>query len=466
MSESTNNILWTAGRMTLPKPLWDRIEALGFKVVIAEAGEGFLDTVRRTRPGVWIGQINGDPKTGLSLLQDVRNAFPRMPIILSSPNPTIEEATEAIRLGATEYLPQNVEEERLWAVLESAIESPGACSPADARAVRPVRNQGRGRPIAVHPEMTRIIDLASRIAPSRSTVLIQGESGTGKEVVARFIHESSNRGSGPFVAVNCAALPENLLESELFGHEKGAFTGAVGRKKGKFELAQGGTLLLDEISEMAVSVQAKLLRVLQEREVDRVGGQSPVAVDVRVIATTNRTLEKDIQEGTFRQDLFYRLNVVPLRLPALRNRPDDIVPLAGHFLQETASLNGLPSKNLSPESEERLRRMLWPGNVRELENLMERATLLVDGDLIEPADLDFLERLDERPEASPREDHQGAVLPLREMEKRMIFRALDDNQGNRTRASKILGISVRTLRNKLNEYQREGGIPTGEGEEA
>jgi len=465
MSKSRNNILWTAGGMTLPKPLWNRMEALGFRVVIAEAGEGLLETVRKTRPGAWVGQINGDSESGLSMLQDVRKAFPGMPIILSSPNPTIEEATEAIRRGATEYLPQNVEEERLWAVLENALQKANARIPFDAPVLRPVRNRSRNRPIAVHPEMTRIIELAARIAPSRSTVLIQGESGTGKEVIARFIHESSRRRSGPFVAVNCAALPENLLESELFGHEKGAFTGAVGRKKGKFELAHGGTLLLDEISEMAVSVQAKLLRVLQEREVDRVGGQTPVAVDVRVIATTNRTLEKDVQEGTFRQDLYYRLNVVPLHLPALRKRPDDVAPLAEHFLQETAALNDMPLKALTPEAEERLRCMPWPGNVRELENLMERATLLVDGDRVEPADLEFLERLDECKKTAASNEDTGAVLPLREMEKRMIFRALDDHQGNRTQASKILGISVRTLRNKLNEYQREATILSEAGNE-
>ncbi|MFO7783458.1 MAG: sigma-54 dependent transcriptional regulator [Desulfatiglandales bacterium] len=458
--EALNNILWTADRMPLPKELWNRIEAMGFRVVVAESGADLCEAIERTRPGVWVGQINGGPESGLSILEQVRRAFPGMPVILSSAKPSIHEATEAIRMGATEYLPENADTERLWAVLESALQAPGARAPLEAGTPALQRNKARNSPIAAHPEMLRLLELAARIAPSRSTVLIQGESGTGKEVIARFIHERSGRASGPFVAVNCAALPENLLESELFGHEKGAFTGAIGRKKGKFELAGGGTLLLDEISEMAVSVQAKLLRVLQEREVDRVGGQAPVAVNVRVLATTNRDLEKEVAEGRFRQDLFYRLNVVPLHIPPLRKRVGDIAPLAEHFLKETASLNSIPIKYLSPEAGDRLRRMSWPGNVRELENLMERAMLLVDGERLEPADLDFLAGLGADSRGEEAETAGGPVLPLREMEKKMIFRALDDHRGNRTRASKVLGISVRTLRNKLNEYQREVEEPT------
>jgi two-component system response regulator FlrC len=462
MSEATHHssILWTADRVALPKALWNRIESLGHRVVIAQPKEDIMDVIERTRPGLWVGQINGEG--GLGVLREVRSAFPGMPVILASARPTIEEATEAIRLGAADYLPEHVDEERLWAVLEAALRTPGAPAPKGAGVPLVRRTTARTRPVAVHPEMVATVDLASRIAPSRSTVLIQGESGTGKEVIARFVHENSGRSAGPFVAVNCAALPENLLESELFGHEKGAFTGAVGRKKGKFELANGGTLLLDEISEMAVSVQAKLLRVLQEREVDRVGGQTPVTVDVRVIATTNRDLEKEVREGTFRQDLFYRLAVVPLRLPPLRKRPDDIPRLAERFLDETAALNGLPAKRLSPETESRLRQMPWPGNVRELENLMERAVLLVDGDVVHPRDLDFLAGLGGGEAVGALKEEPDSVLPLREMEKRMIFRALDDHQGNRTRASKVLGISVRTLRNKLNEYQRETGDVTAE----
>ncbi|MGD8386518.1 MAG: sigma-54 dependent transcriptional regulator [Desulfobacteraceae bacterium] len=455
MSETPNTILWTATGLTIPQQLWNRLELLSFRVLIPETDEGLIDTIERIRPHLWVGRMNGNPETDLSAIEHVRSTFPGMPVILTSAKPSIEEATAAIRAGATEYLPEHVEEERLRTVLESVLQSAGADH--SIRPAVPVRRHepSKARPIAVNREMLGILDLASRIASSRSTILIQGESGTGKEVIARFIHRSGNRSSGPFVAVNCAALPENLLESELFGHEKGAFTGAVSRKKGKFELAHGGTLLLDEISEMAVSVQAKLLRVLQEREVDRVGGQAPVSVDVRVIATTNRDLTAEVREGNFRQDLFYRLNVVPFHLPPLRKRPEDIAPLADHFLKETASLNGLHPKGLSQNAVDRLQKMPWPGNVRELENLMERATLLVDSERIEPDDLAFVRRLGGGGENPPPDAAGEGVLPLREMEKRMIFRALDDHQGNRTRASKVLGISVRTLRNKLNEYQKE-----------
>jgi len=455
MSEPPDTILWTATGLTIPQQLWNRLEHLGFRVLIPETDEGLIDTIERIRPRLWVGRMNGNPGTDLSAIEHIRSTFPCMPVILTSAKPSIEEATAAIRAGATEYLPEHVEEERLRAVLESVIHSAGAEHAFKPAAPLRNREPAKTRPIAVNHEMLGILDLSSRIASSRSTVLIQGESGTGKEIIARFIHQSGNRTSGPFVAVNCAALPENLLESELFGHEKGAFTGAAGRKKGKFELAHAGTLLLDEISEMAVSVQAKLLRVLQEREVDRVGGQAPVSVDVRVIATTNRDLAAEVREGNFRQDLFYRLNVVPFHLPPLRKRPEDIAPLADHFLKETASLNGLRPKRLSPAAEERLRQMPWPGNVRELENLMERATLLVDSERIEPDDLAFVHRLGGGCEGPPPTLEEDGVLPLREMEKRMIFRALDDHQGNRTRASKVLGISVRTLRNKLNEYQKE-----------
>ena len=394
-------------------------------------------------------------ETGFCSLKELRSSFPAMPIILTSSNPSIEEATEAIRAGATEYIPESVDEERLWAVLESVLERPATEFKGSVPLLLRKRPTARNKPIAFNKEMIKVLNLASRVAPTRSTILIQGESGTGKEVIARYIHRNSDRSSGPFVAVNCAALPETLLESELFGHEKGAFTGAIGRKKGKFELAHNGTLLLDEISEMAVSVQAKLLRVLQEREVDRVGGQMPIQVDVRVLATTNRDLDAEVREGNFRQDLFYRINVVPLHLPPLRRRSEDIVPLAEHFLKESASQNTLPQKELSSQTEELLRRMEWPGNVRELENLMERATLLVEGNPIEPRDLDFIDGLGGERVSGEGGKIMDEVLPLREMEKKMIFRALNDHQGNRTRASKILGISVRTLRNKLHEYNEE-----------
>jgi two-component system response regulator FlrC len=301
--------------------------------------------------------------------------------------------------------------------------------------------------------MCKIIRLATKIAPKRTTILIEGESGTGKEVIARYIHNRSHRADGPFVAVNCAALPENLLESELFGHERGAFTGAIARKRGKFEMAHNGTLLLDEISEMALSLQAKFLRVLQEREIDRVGGQSTIPVDVRVVATTNRDLKKETERGAFRLDLYYRLNVVPIVLTPLRERKEDLVPLAEYFLHKHAQLNSEKEKSLAIEAKEFLSRQSWPGNIRELENLMERATLLIDEEVIRAEDLAEIAGYNQQ-QRDPAVEGE-CVVPLKEMEKKMILNALRIQDGNRTHAAKILGISVRTLRNKLNEYKQD-----------
>jgi two-component system response regulator FlrC len=453
--QQTDCIVWSAPQTALPKAVWDRLETAGFKVYLAEKGDDPIISIEKHAPRLWVGEINGDTEAAFDLLKRIRTAFPELPIVMSSRQPSVEEAVTAIRMGVSEYISCEMSTEQVWALLESALQR--SMEPQIVKELKKKKTtRNPGEPIAVHPTMKKILKLARKVAASRATILIQGESGTGKEVVARYIHRLSYRRDEPFIAVNCAALPENLLESELFGHEKGAFTGAVSRKKGKFELAHGGTLLLDEISEMDLSLQAKLLRVLQEREIDRVGGQTPVAVDVRVLATTNRDLALEVKETRFRQDLFYRLNVVPLILPPLRNRPQDILRLADHFLEEHAQWNGFDKKALSDEAGEKLMKMPWPGNVRELENLMERATLLVDSEIIRAEDLEGLLSM------SPG-DHETVdtapvntdMIPLREMEKRMIYQALDNFEGNRTHASKVLGISVRTLRNKLNEYQKE-----------
>jgi transcriptional regulator with GAF, ATPase, and Fis domain len=302
-------------------------------------------------------------------------------------------------------------------------------------------------------------------------VLISGESGTGKEMFARYLHEASGRRDKPFIAVNCAALPEHLLESELFGHEKGAFTGAIQKKPGKFELAHGGTLLLDEISEMDLGLQAKLLRVLQEGEIDRVGGTETIKVDVRVLATTNRDIEESVRAKEFRQDLYYRLNVIPLKLPPLRERGQDILALGEFFLKRYSKEYGFTPSGFTQEAASWLMEYPWPGNVRELQNLMERAVLLAAGSPIRPSHFllegeewpldEAMEIPGEEPVASdngPDEitsDTLG-VVPLQEMERRLIIQSLDQTSGNRTQASKLLGISVRTLRNKLSEYRKQG----------
>lgn len=308
------------------------------------------------------------------------------------------------------------------------------------------------------PKMQQIFAMLPKVAASRSTVLITGESGTGKEVLARAIHGAGPRASAPFVALNCAAFPDTLIENELFGHEKGAFTGATTRKAGKFELAEGGTLLLDEITEMPVILQAKLLRAIQEKEVDRLGGTAPVPVDVRLVATTNRDLKEAMEQGQFREDLYFRLNVIPVKLPPLRERPEDIEALARHFMARFSALDGRPVKKLTPDAVARLRSYPFAGNVRELENLIHRAVLLADGDTIGADALWFEEGAMPPAAAAPEpaisHDFRGA--PLREVERIVIFDALGQTGGNRTHAAQILGISVRTLRNKLNEY-RAGG---------
>ena len=300
--------------------------------------------------------------------------------------------------------------------------------------------------------MKKVIDMALSVAYSSSTILIQGESGTGKEMIAKFIHQNSNRKDKSFVAVNCAALPKDLLESELFGHEKGSFTGAINRKIGKFELANHGTILLDEISEMDMSLQAKLLRVLQEREVDRVGGREPVPIDARVIATTNRNLREAIDEGEFREDLYFRLNVIPIVIPPLRNRKEDISLLIEYFIKKHSSKNRKNVTGMAKDALLMLTDYYWRGNVRELENVIERAVLLCKGNLITQEYL-FMEAIVEEINSSVK-----AGVTVREMEKKLIFNTLEQVNGNRTKAAELLGVSIRTLRNKLNEYKNEEGL--------
>jgi len=446
---AANNILWTAGDFRLPQTLWKRLEGIGYRVLITEENADLQEKIQNLSPKLWVGRINGDPETTLSQLQDIKRMFPLMPVVLMSKDANMEDAITAIKLGAYDYLAGDVSAERLWAALEGALKYPVLPGASQPRKIKD--NDNDKQLIAVHPAMLKILDMARKVAHGRSTVLINGETGVGKEVMARFIHNNSDRKDGPFIAVNCAALPESLLESELFGHEKGAFTGAISRKKGKFELASGGTLLLDEISETAVSIQAKLLRVLQEREIDRVGGQSTIPIDTRVIATTNRDLEAETKNGNFRLDLYYRLNVVPIKLPALRERPDDISPLARFFLKKHCSLNNTPLKTISSDAEAFLKSRAWPGNVREFENLIERATLLVESDEISAYDLESISNSELPGRTENFNDYN--LITLREMERMMIMKALDNNKGNRTHAANVLGISVRTLRNKLHEYE-------------
>ncbi|MCG6121956.1 MAG: sigma-54 dependent transcriptional regulator [Microvirga sp.] len=370
----------------------------------------------------------------------------RTPVVACGASADARAAVAAIQAGAKEYIPLPPDAELIAAVIEAVA--------ADNRAF-----------IWRDPAMERVVKLAEQVARSEASILVTGESGTGKEVIARHVHQRSARRDKPFVSVNCAAIPDNLLESELFGHEKGSFTGAVARRIGKFEEANGGTLLLDEVSEMDVRLQAKLLRAIQERVIDRVGGSKPVPVDIRIIATSNRNLADAVKEGSFREDLFYRLNVVHLRLPALRERPADVIALADFFAGKYAELNGLPARPLSDDARRVVVANPWRGNVRELENAIHRAVLLssgvtIDADSLRTPDGDSLSvaadpaiRAARTAEAVTRSLVGRTVA---EVEQDLILDTLDHCLGNRTHAAKILGISIRTLRNKLNEYTAAG----------
>jgi two-component system response regulator FlrC len=428
--------------------LMETVKRLGYSVQGAVDGMDAIERLARFRPWIVLTDLRMPRLNGLDLIKEVKARAPQATIVLMTAYGAIETAVEAMKLGASEYLlkPFSMDVlERVIANLKSGREegaAPDRSPQAENRAI-----------LTQDPGMIRLISTIEGVASSQATVLIQGESGTGKELLARFIHNRSPRAHRPFIAVNCAALPDGLLESELFGHERGAFTGALIRKIGKFEMAHTGTLLLDEISEMNLTLQAKLLRVLQEREVDRIGGRDPVSINIRVIATTNRALYREVEQGRFREDLYYRLNVFPVTVPPLRERTIDIPLLARHFVGQSAMRNGLTQPALSESAGAHLQRLTWKGNVRELENVMERAVLLAGHGPILPEHCPP-EQSGETP-VLPGPPQQPANGSLWEMERELIFKTLARVKDNRTHAAKELGISIRTLRNKLREY-REG----------
>ena len=478
--------------------IFNPLRDAGFELGIAENLKGASVFIRKSGPGVIFTRpsLPGYKVEDLLAVGADDPNFP--PVVVTTDKGTPEEAERLLGLGARDYWLEPLDVERVMAVAREPHKPAAAPANSTLGGHKPEYAEKTGpKIVGKHPAIARVLQLARQVATSKATVLIMGESGTGKEMFARYLHAMSKRVHGPFVAVNCAALPEHLLESELFGHEKGAFTGAIARKLGKFELASGGTILLDEISEMDLPLQAKLLRVLQEGEVDRVGGSETVKVDVRVLATTNRDLEDWVKQGKFRQDLYFRLNVIPLRLPALRERGDDVLDLANFFIDMYVREYKLPPTPFSPQGVEWLRKYDFPGNVRELQNLMERAVLLANGRPIEPCHfllenaewplfeedtpdqtegnagdqnsapatgmatagqnvLPGLEQPAPTASAPATAAFAGSVIPLHEMERIMIAKGLEATSGNRTQAAELLGISVRTLRNKLNEYKALG----------
>lgn len=469
----------------------------GYEVTVVNNGKAALDTLEEKSFDLLITDQRMPELTGDQLLKAMQEKNIMTPVIMITAHGTINQAVEAMQAGASDFITKPFSNTDLERIVERVI-GLAAIEPK----LKSRKSTLKDRAIITNdPQMIRVLEVAEAVAKSDATILVQGESGTGKELIARLIHTASPRANNPFVAVNCAALPDSLLESELFGHEKGAFTGAQTRKIGKFELAQGGTILLDEISEMELQLQAKLLRVLQEREVDRVGGSSPIPIDVRVVATTNRNLDEEVRAGRFRADLFYRLNVIPLTLPSLRSRKSDIRLLAHHFIKQFLGTD----LEITTDVMESLERYPWPGNIRELQNAIERGAILCGGK--PPKESDFLLgtngsatlnqqieiiREQPKPESTPItqdvSDVQSGVkdemsstdksdvetqfivnqnkeispvairsgLTVHQVEKALIIETLKECRENRTQAAKLLGISVRTLRNKLAEYRVEG----------
>jgi len=434
-----------AGQLsTATKIAFDR----GAKVLHAEDAPAAMELLRTGRGAdIVMIDVHEDIASLVSAMKQERIVAP---VVACGIGVTSERAAAAIRAGAREFIPLPPDPELIAAVLAAVADDD-----------RPL--------IAQDPAMIALKQLADQIAPTDASVLITGESGVGKEVMARYLHKRSHRADKPFISVNCAAIPENLLESELFGHEKGAFTGAIARRIGKFEEADGGTLLLDEISEMDIRLQAKLLRAIQERVIDRVGGSKPVPVDIRIIATSNRILQEAVMRGEFRKDLLYRLNVMNLHIPPLRERPRDLIALAEFFLDKYAAANGF-TRTLSDGARERIQSAAWLGNVRELENAMHRAVILARSTDIMVDDLrtpdgrpvraNALDLTAERAVNAAEAAMNGAVFQIgqtvAQVEQDLILQTLDHCLGNRTHAANILGISIRTLRNKLRAYQDAG----------
>jgi two-component system, NtrC family, response regulator AtoC len=423
----------------------------GYEVETAHGGPEGLDALKRTTFDVVVTDLKMTPIDGIAVVREVRRESADTACIVMTAYGTIQTAVAALKEGAQDYILKPFDPDELEIAVSRALDRERLLR--ENRYLRAELNHDYdfGLMVGESPAMRQVYDDIRKVSRSRATVLVRGETGAGKELVARAIHYNSPRREGPFIKVNCAALSAGLLESELFGHEKGAFTGAHERKIGRFELADTGTLLLDEISEINTDLQPKLLRALQEREIERVGGASPIQVDARIVCTSNRNLEEAVESGQFRSDLFFRLNVIPIVLPPLRDRREDIIPLMDHFLARYAQENGRNIDGYAPETKDLFLRYHWPGNVRELQNAIERAVVLSTERVLGPEHFSLGEQA---PKGSARRDGVAVAIgtTVAEMERELILKTLEYCSQNRTRAAEMLGISVRTLRNKIKEY--------------
>lgn len=429
------------------------LNSAGFQVEAVSDGSEAFERCRSANYSLIITDGNPPRIDGLDLLNSVKKISPRIPVIIMTANGSVNHAVEAMQAGAADYLLKPFSPESLEKTVIRALGG----SNGHGRSQSTAKTSGsvaHGKEIVTRNRiMLDILKQARGVAPSSATVLIRGQSGTGKELLAAYVHQHSRHPEAPYVALNCAALPDTLAESELFGHEKGSFTGAAGRKIGKFELAQKGTVVLDEISEMPLPLQAKLLRVLQEREVDRIGGTRPVPIDARVVAISNVDLKKAVASGKFREDLYYRINVIPLVLPPLRERREDIELLALRFMGKFSQVNHKEVTDIDKAALDMLLDHDWKGNVRELENVIERAVLIADGQSVRPQHLLLDSPVGNSQTAENLEVKAG--FTVRQMEKKLIYKTLKEVDDNRTQAAELLGISIRTLRNKLHEYKMQ-----------
>jgi DNA-binding NtrC family response regulator len=429
----------------------DILEKAGYSVRPAASGEAGLDALRNEPADLLITDMRLPGKDGLEVLRAVKAASPDTEVVVMTAYATVKTAIEALKEGAIDYLQKPFDKEELLVVVAKALEHGGLRRENQQLRELVHETVAMGNLVGESAPMQRVFDVVRRAIPLTSTVLVQGESGTGKELVARHIHFAGPRQKAPFVVVNCAAIPEHLVESELFGHEKGAFTGAEASRPGKFELAHSGTLFLDEIGDMRLDSQAKLLRVLQDGSVERIGSTGPRLVDVRVIAATNRPLRERVDKGEFREDLFYRLEVLPIRLPPLRERMQDLPLLLRHFRDKLAKRLGKPAPSLSPEVVEAMRRYRWPGNVRELENTLEQLFILTDRETVVEEDLP--QKLRERTPETGAFHLPASGIILEDLEQDLIRQALDRSGGSIKEAADLLGLSYKTLQYRLKKHE-------------